>query len=696
MAELLIRVNVDGAQKIDDLKGKLAGVDEANDKATKGTSAFSASLNRLGGVIAAVGVATLVTETIKLADTYSLMQGRLSLVTNSANQLAEVNNALFKIAQESRVGLESTVDLYARLARSTESLGVSQGDLLSVTETINKSFIISGASAQAADAAIVQLGQAFASGTLRGDELNSVLEQAPRLAQAIADGLGVTVGKLRQLGADGKLTSEQIFNAIKKSGTAIEDEFGKMPKTVGQSMTQVNNALLTFIGEADKATGASSTFGSAISGLGGILESATVSLHNFNIEIKRLQDVRKIKTFEDANTALKQINEEIKALTTSTDLTDRASRALKGQVQIQYELNQLYAARESLNRKVVTMAQQEEKATNTATKAKITQVEKTKEQLREEKKLANERERELKRELERQKQEFEDFAKEQDDDYSRYRKAKLDKRIKEIDDAYDKAVKDQDESDAKALKSLEERYNAEMALNDALMASSATTSEMQIYNIHKNAQAWAEAGADIEQVLAYIESETAKTGDLIGRDLMTGMDVARNAVKGLEDALVDAFMNGRFEADKMFKAILADLARLAIQQSIIAPLFGGFFPSANGNAFVGGQPVTAFANGGAFTNSVVNSPTVAPMALFGEAGPEAIMPLTRIGGELGVKAVMPNQQNMKVEIINQSGTQVEATQSTAKFDGEQFVLSVVIDAARRNKSGFRDILQGGR
>lgn len=223
------------------------------------------AFGRMAGALAGLTISGLATAFIKVADSMKSMESRLSLVTRSSKDLADTQAALFDMSQRTRTGYAESVDLYARLARSTESLGASQTDLLRVTETINKSFVISGATAEQSRAALIQLGQAFASGTLRGDELNSVMEQAPRLAEAIAKGMGITVGQLRALGAEGKLTSEQIFTAIKKSGQAVDEEFKRMPTTVGQATTQLGNSISKAVAELDKATGASSAVAESIS-----------------------------------------------------------------------------------------------------------------------------------------------------------------------------------------------------------------------------------------------------------------------------------------------------------------------------------------------------------------------------------------------------------------------------------------------
>ncbi|MFZ5375094.1 MAG: tape measure protein [Campylobacterota bacterium] len=207
----------------------------------------------------------LTRDAIAQADTWNLLEGRLRLVTDSTQQLVSVQADLFDIAQESRTSFESNADLYARIARATQDMNKSQYETLDVTEAISKSFIVSGAAAESAKAAVIQLGQGFASGVLRGEELNSVLEQAPRLAEAIAEGMGVTVGQLKTLGEDGKLTAEKVYEAILTQKSAIEEEFNQMPKTVGQSLVVLTNQIGLTIHEFDQMHGVTVGIASAIS-----------------------------------------------------------------------------------------------------------------------------------------------------------------------------------------------------------------------------------------------------------------------------------------------------------------------------------------------------------------------------------------------------------------------------------------------
>lgn len=246
-------------------------------EAERNAAALGASF---GGVIGKlVGVASAYLggrEIIAYADEYKSLASQIRLTAKTTEEFNTAQAQTFRIAQDTRQGVAGTVSLYASLQRSTESLGYSQDRLLGVTKTINQAITISGTSAAAADAALVQLGQGFASGTLRGEELNSVLEQAPRLAKAIAEGMGVTVGQLRQLGQDGKITADAVFKALEGQGSKIAAEFGTMGTTVGQSLTVLRNASVKFVGELDTALGASERLArgltSLANGLGSLFE----------------------------------------------------------------------------------------------------------------------------------------------------------------------------------------------------------------------------------------------------------------------------------------------------------------------------------------------------------------------------------------------------------------------------------------
>lgn len=229
--------------------------------------AYARAASTMRTLIGLAGIGFGTQQLIRYADTWTNVNSKLALVTKSTAELQLVQKKLFDVAQNTRTSFESTVDLFSRVARSAKTLGLAQTDLLKLTQSVNQAMIISGASAGSAQAALMQLGQAFASGTLRGEELNSVLEQAPRLAEAIAVGMGKTTGELRKLGMAGKLTSEAVVKALLSQSDAIGTEYGKMQMTISQSFTKLSNSFLKFIGSQSSASGAAGMLSDAISKL---------------------------------------------------------------------------------------------------------------------------------------------------------------------------------------------------------------------------------------------------------------------------------------------------------------------------------------------------------------------------------------------------------------------------------------------
>jgi tape measure domain-containing protein len=214
-----------------------------------------------------VGFGAMISQATKMADAWQGLENRLRLVTNGQRELAKATDDVFRIAQRTSSGMDSVGQVYQRFAQNAAALGINLGQAATLTETVSKAVAVSGASASAAEAALTQFGQALASGTLRGDELNSIMEQTPGLAAAIAQGLGVTVGALRSMGAEGKITSALLVDALSKAAGFVDTQFETRVKTVGQAFTELNNSITKYVGQLSQSTGASSTFASAISTL---------------------------------------------------------------------------------------------------------------------------------------------------------------------------------------------------------------------------------------------------------------------------------------------------------------------------------------------------------------------------------------------------------------------------------------------
>lgn len=223
--------------------------------------------------LAGIGAGISFQAIIDAADSVTSLQDKLKLATGSTTAATTAYQALFDIAQRSRVNFTELGDTYASLSRATNGMGISQTRLLNVTESISNAITISGSSAQAAQGAMQQFGQGMAAGALRGEELNSVLEGTPRLASAIAAGMGVAVGDLKKLGEAGKLTAEEVIKALEKQADTLAAEVQGANLTVAQSFTLLKNALTNFTGQADAATGTTKTLATTVKALADYITS---------------------------------------------------------------------------------------------------------------------------------------------------------------------------------------------------------------------------------------------------------------------------------------------------------------------------------------------------------------------------------------------------------------------------------------
>ncbi|MEX9801022.1 phage tail tape measure protein [Proteus terrae] len=221
------------------------------------TAKSSALFARFASVTAS---ALSIHQVINYADSWTELQNRLKLVTESSVELNKATQAVYGIAQKTYQSLDATAQVYQRFADNADRLGLSQQKVAELTETVSKAVAISGASATAAQAALTQFGQALASGQLRGEELNSVMEQTPALAKAIADGMGVSVGELRKKAQDGEMTIEKVIQALERAADSVDKKFATSVTTVSQGFTNLQSAMTKFIGEANQGTGATQLF----------------------------------------------------------------------------------------------------------------------------------------------------------------------------------------------------------------------------------------------------------------------------------------------------------------------------------------------------------------------------------------------------------------------------------------------------
>ncbi|EMB2734011.1 tape measure protein [Serratia marcescens] len=253
--------------RLDEMEGRF----NATGKAVGSTEKAFSSLSR---VAVSLSAALSVQQVAQYANAWVDVNNKLVNAVRPTEQLADVTQRVFDISQETRSGLEATATLYGRLERATRSAGTSAEDLAKLTTTINKGLIVSGATTQEASSTMIQLSQALASGVLRGEEFNSISENGSRLAVALADSLGVTVGQLRAMAAEGKLTTDVVVKGLLSQGDVIAKEFGNTIQTMGQAFQIAGNNITKFIGESTSVQSGLKVFNDAVVSLSENIEVA--------------------------------------------------------------------------------------------------------------------------------------------------------------------------------------------------------------------------------------------------------------------------------------------------------------------------------------------------------------------------------------------------------------------------------------
>lgn len=252
----------------------------ANEELHKMDSTLTGLKNKFVGALAFLGVTLSLGNIIRMVDEWKVVNGQVALTTKKNQQESlMVQKELYRMAIDTRQAYASTATLYASVARNSSELGKSAEDVLGFTEDVSRAMMIGGGSAASQQAALIQLGQALGSGVLRGDELNSIMEQAPRLAKAIAEGMGTTIGQLRVLGKEGKLTAIDVFDAIRKSSEKLKREMGKIPWTVNQAGVRVSNALGNLFSKLEKKTGIVSSIAKGFASIGDYIDN--IDIDNF-------------------------------------------------------------------------------------------------------------------------------------------------------------------------------------------------------------------------------------------------------------------------------------------------------------------------------------------------------------------------------------------------------------------------------
>lgn len=242
---------------LDGANQELKETESLSQKVSGELAGLRTGFNAVTGALAALGIGATAQEIAQTADEWSNLNARVKIAVGTHGDVKAAMADVIDIARTTNSNLTATGDLYARLTKIGQEMKIPQEQVVQLTKTISQAIQVSGGSAASAEAAITQFQQALASGVLRGDEFNSMMEQSPRLMQALADGLKVTTGELRKLAGEGKLTTDVVTKAMLSQSATIQKEFEQFPTTIGNSIENLKTSWTVFIGELDQTHGVS-------------------------------------------------------------------------------------------------------------------------------------------------------------------------------------------------------------------------------------------------------------------------------------------------------------------------------------------------------------------------------------------------------------------------------------------------------
>ncbi|TPH07138.1 phage tail tape measure protein [Haemophilus haemolyticus] len=337
----------------------LNNIEKAANTINKTTSrTFWAGIISSGGSYLSSGIS----DVMKYADSYTELQNRIRLVTNSQTAMVAATESVFDISLKTNQAVGATAQIYQRFAQNADRLNLSQLQVSELTETVAKSVAISGASAGAAEAALMQFGQALGSAELRGDELNSVIEQTPGLADAIAKGLGVTTGELKNLAKAGQLDIHTVIQALVKARDTVDNDFNKRVKTLSMSFTNLETSITKFSGEANSALGVTQKLATGVDFVSDHLQELIIGLGSLTaaLAIGHLSKygLELLKTgYASAKNALAHIA-EAKAIATKATAMRTAAQVEMASLNAQFQLAQSEQTRFALRERMKVQSAQ--------------------------------------------------------------------------------------------------------------------------------------------------------------------------------------------------------------------------------------------------------------------------------------------------------------------------------------------------
>ncbi|HDP4933608.1 TPA: tape measure protein [Escherichia coli] len=353
------------------------------------------SINKIAAAVAASIVVDWGRAFLVAADNMSQLNSRIERLTGSASSAAQTMQTLMNISSATGGSLEDTQKLWESLSTALKDTGATNGQILQLTETLQKIGRIGGSSTEEMSNALRQFGQSISSGMVRAEEFNSILEQMPELVRQIAKGMGVGVGELRQMMLEGKLTAEDALNAIQKQTGYVNAEFEKLPRTLSQANTALTNSFLTMVDSVNQATGASNglvavidSIAAALDRLNGKTASAAAQISDLNSTAEMFE--RRARTYswlgldgwEAQSKAIAGVSNKAALLVGDLDAVTKASKVAAntkpieikttatgskpkaGKSSAQKEAEQYAKAQESVNSKLDELKQKSELAAN--------------------------------------------------------------------------------------------------------------------------------------------------------------------------------------------------------------------------------------------------------------------------------------------------------------------------------------------
>lgn len=314
VGEIVYQVQMDVQQLLTSqrqLEQRLNRMDSSFNRTSQSVNNTERSMQSLSKVAAALTGYLSASMVASYSEAWTELNNKLSNSVRASESLIDVTQRVFDISQATRSSLDATATLYARLERGTREYNTSAADLAKLTSIINQGFIVSGATAQEAENAIIQLSQGIASGVLRGEEFNSVAEQGSRLMVALADSMGVGIGQLRKMAAEGKLTTDVVVNGLLSQGDSIGKEFAKTTRTMSQAFQEASSNLTKFLGENTTIKASINVFSDAVitvsqnlSEMGTILTAVAAVIGSRYVGALAMASVAQIKKARDTITAV--------------------------------------------------------------------------------------------------------------------------------------------------------------------------------------------------------------------------------------------------------------------------------------------------------------------------------------------------------------------------------------------------------